>query len=96
MQIDCMASEGATQHVVDKLKAINAEAVIIRTERCRIDLNQILHRSIFHPERSIIQTSDQHNAKKKEDYNTDSNNHRHDSQIQTLRLEMPGVMNLQR
>ena len=96
MQIDCVASEGAIQHVVDRLRAINTEAVILRTEQCKIDLSQILHRGTFHPERSIPQTSDQHHANKKEDSKTDSSSHQHDSQIQTLRLELPGVMNLQR
>ncbi len=50
LQVDRLASPGALAEVKKTIQGLNAEAELIETVRCKIDLGQILNRGVFDPQ----------------------------------------------
>jgi G3E family GTPase len=110
--VDCIASQGALQKVEDAIRSLNADAVIHHTERCHIDLGLILNRGLFNPDSSSNKTEhsglppdvphaqNTGRANQSEAQSTTANSmadsHKHDSRIRTVRLVVPGNLDLER
>ena len=110
-----MPSIGAIDEIQRTIEGLNAEAIIHRTEKCKIDLGLILNRGIFDPKQpkfklnSSVYESHQlsgnthqtglHVGASAVKTNLDGSTltrHRHDTNIRTIRLEIPGYLDLER
>lgn len=109
--MDRLAGPEALAEVRETLQGLNAEAKLVETVRCQIDLAEVLHRKVFDAERTgcridamaggqdfllpeghqtvldvdgqAIQGTVRKSAPPK---------HRHDTNIRTIRLELPGQL----
>lgn len=101
-----MKGQEGLLEVEEALRVVNQEAAIVRSERCRIDLGQILDRATFSPDQAATEARDRlaetsgraapissgaHSRRA-----VSSHSHRHDSQIRTLRLVLPGYVDMER
>ena len=117
LQVDRLSSPEALAEVKETIQGLNAEAQLIETVRCKIDLGQILNRGIFDPQRSKRKGQAKDNPEQSQKLLPEAHQevlnlngkavrakslksrptkHRHDTNIRTLRLEVPGYLDLDR